>query len=129
MRHRLSGRHLSRATDHRMALYRNLATSLLENEKIVTTLAKAKETRTFAERMVTLGKSQELHGRRQALAFIYKKDVVEKLFTDLAERYKDRSGGYTRIIKMGPRTGDGAMMAQIEMVDAPEKAKAKSTKK
>ena len=125
MRHRVAGRHLSRATDHRMALYRNLATELLEHERIVTTLAKAKETRVFAERMITLGKAKSLPARRQALAFLYKKDVVDKLFSGLAERYKERRGGYTRIIRLGPRVGDGAMMAQIELVDAEEKAKKK----
>lgn len=129
MRHGVAGRHLSRATDHRLALYRNLATDLLDHEKIVTTLAKAKETRIFAEQMITLGKSKDLHSRRQALSFLYKKDVVEKLFTELAERFKDRPGGYTRVIRIGPRMGDGAMLAQIELVDAAEKAKAKSAKK
>ncbi len=129
MRHGVAGRHLSRATDHRMALYRNLATDLLEHEKIVTTLAKAKETRKFAEQMITLGKAQDLHSRRQALSFIYRKGVVEKLFTDLAKRFKDRPGGYTRVIKMGPRMGDGAMLAQIELVDVADKAKVTSTTK
>ncbi|MBI4307735.1 MAG: 50S ribosomal protein L17 [Chloroflexi bacterium] len=125
MRHRVAGRQFSRATDHRLALFRNLATDLLEHERIVTTLAKAKETRIFAERMITLGKEKSLHARRQALSFVYKKDVVDKLFADLADRYKDRSGGYTRIIRLGPRPGDSAMMAQIELVDAEEKAKKK----
>jgi len=123
MRHRVAGRHFSRATGHRLALYRNLATDLLDHERVVTTLAKAKETRVFAERMITLGKAKSLHARRQALAFLYRKDVVDKLFSALADRYRDRPGGYTRIIRLGPRPGDGAMLAQIELVDAGEKAK------
>lgn len=116
MRHKVAGRKLSRATDHRMALYRNLVTDLLRYEKIVTTEAKAKEARSLAEKMITLGKQKNLHARRQALAFVYEKDVVDKLFSELGPRYADRPGGYTRVVKLGPRLGDGAPMAQLELV-------------
>jgi large subunit ribosomal protein L17 len=99
-----------------MALYRNLVTDLLRYEKIVTTEAKAKEARSLAEKMITLGKQKNLHARRQALAFVYEKDVVDKLFSELGPRYADRPGGYTRVVKLGPRLGDGAPMAQLELV-------------
>jgi len=116
MRHRVAGRKLSRATDHRMALYRNLVTDLLRYEKIVTTEAKAKEARPLAKKVITLGKKGNLHARRQALAFIYDTKVVDKIFTELGPRYSNRLGGYTRVIKLGPRSGDGAPMAQLELV-------------
>ena len=116
MAHRIDGRKLGRPTDHRLALFRNQVTDLLRYEKIVTTEAKAKEVRGLAERVITLGKRGDLHARRQALRFVYSKDVVEKVFDDLAERYAARPGGYTRIVKLGPRQGDGARMAQLEMV-------------
>jgi len=116
MRHKVAGRKLSRATDHRMALYRNLVTDLLRYEKIVTTEAKAKEARSLAEKMITLGKQKNLNARRQALAFVYDKDVVDKLFTELGPRYAERPGGYTRVVKLGPRLGDGALMAHLELV-------------
>ncbi len=116
MAHRIDGRKLGRATDHRLALFRNQVTDLLRYEKIITTEAKAKEVRGLAERIVTLGKRGDLHARRQALRFVYSKAVVEKVFDDLAERYAARPGGYTRIVKLGPRQGDGARMAQLEMV-------------
>jgi large subunit ribosomal protein L17 len=116
MRHKVAGRKLSRATDHRMALYRNLVTDLLRYEKIVTTEAKAKEARSLAEKMITLGKQKNLNARRQALAFVYDKDVVDKLFTELGPRYAERPGGYTRVVKLGPRLGDGAPMAHLELV-------------
>jgi large subunit ribosomal protein L17 len=116
MRHKVAGRKLSRATDHRMALYRNLVTDLLRYEKVVTTEAKAKEARSLAEKVITLGKQKNLHARRQALSFVYDKDIVDKLFTELAPRYAERPGGYTRVVKLGPRLGDGAQMAQLELV-------------
>ena len=116
MRHGVAGRKLSRPTDHRMLMYRNLVTDLLRHEKIVTTEAKAKEVRGMAERMITLGKNGSLHARRQALAFVTDKDVVAKLFDELAPRYAERVGGYTRITKLGPRLGDAAPMAQLELV-------------
>jgi len=116
MRHKVAGRKLSRSTDHRMALYRNLVTDLLRYEKIVTTEAKAKETRPLAEKVITLGKQGNLHARRQALAFVLDKQVVDKVFTELGPRYAQRAGGYTRVTKLGPRLGDGAPMAQLELV-------------
>ena len=109
-------RKLGRATDHRIATLRNLVTSLLENGRIETTLPKAKEVRCMAEKMITLGKTNTLHTRRQALAYITKEDVVTKVFTEIAPKYSDRNGGYTRIIKMGPRRGDAAEMAITELV-------------
>jgi large subunit ribosomal protein L17 len=99
-----------------MALYLNLVTDLLRYEKIVTTEAKAKEARSLAEKMITLGKQKNLNARRQALAFVYDKDVVDKLFTELGPRYAERPGGYTRVVKLGPRLGDGAPMAHLELV-------------
>ena len=109
-------RKLNLPTDQRMALLRNLVTSLLENGKIETTVTRAKETRSLAEKMITLGKTNTLHSRRQALAFITKEDVVTKLFAEIAPKYADRNGGYTRVIKMGPRRGDAAEMAIVELV-------------
>lgn len=109
-------RKLGRASDHRDAMLRNLVTSLLENGKIETTVEKAKETRCMAEKMITLGKTNTLHTRRQALSYITKEDVVTKVFTEIAPKYADRNGGYTRILKLGPRRGDAAEMAIIELV-------------
>ncbi|MBO5008916.1 MAG: 50S ribosomal protein L17 [Clostridia bacterium] len=109
-------RKLGRASDHRDAMLRNLVTSLLENGKIETTVEKAKETRCMAEKMITLGKTNTLHSRRQALSYITKEDVVTKVFAELAPKYADRNGGYTRILKLGPRRGDAAEMAIIELV-------------
>ena len=117
MRHRRSGRKLGRNGSHRMAMLRNMVTSFLDKEKIVTTVPKAKELRPFAEKMITLGKQESLHARRRALAIIRKKSVVHKLFDTLAPRYADRHGGYTRIIRLGYRKGDNAEMALIELVD------------
>ena len=116
MAHRIDGRKLGRPTDHRRALFRNLVTDLLRHEKIITTEAKANEVRWLAEKVITLGKRGDLHARRQALAFVYDKKIVEKVFDSLAPRYAERPGGYTRIVKLGPRLGDGARMAQLEMV-------------
>ena len=109
-------RKLGRTTDHRMAMLRNLVTSLLENGKISTTVTRAKEVRCLAEKMVTLGKKNTLHTRRQALSFITKEDVVTKLFNEIAPKYAERNGGYTRVVKMGPRRGDNAPMAVLELV-------------
>jgi len=116
MAHRIAGRKLGRPTDHRLALFRNQVTDLLRHEKIITTEAKAKEVRGFAERVITLGKRGDLHARRQALRFVYDKHVVDKVFGSLAERFAGRPGGYTRIVKLGPRLGDGARLAQLELV-------------
>lgn len=109
-------RKLGRPTDHRMAMLRNLVTSLLREGQITTTLTRAKETRRMAERMITLGKRGDLHARRQALAYIYDEDVVTKLFEEIAPKYAERNGGYTRILKVGPRRGDAAEMAIIQLV-------------
>jgi len=116
MRHSAVSRRFDRPTGQRRALFRNLVTDLLGFEKIVTTEAKAKQVRGMAEKMITLGKAGDLHARRQAASFILDKTVTEKLFTDLSARYKDRHGGYTRIIKLGPRLGDGAPMVQLELI-------------
>jgi len=118
MRHRKSGSHLGRTSAHRKAMYRNMVTSILDQERIETTDAKAKQIRRLVDRMITLGKRGDLHARRQALAVIRSRDVTAKLFSELAERYKDRPGGYTRIMKSGPRAGDCASMSIIELVDS-----------
>lgn len=110
-------RKLGRPTDQRIAMLRNLVTSFLENGKITTTVTRAKETRALAEKMITLGKKNTLHTRRQALSFVTKEDVVTKLFNEIAPKYADRNGGYTRIVKAGPRKGDSAEMAILELVD------------
>ena len=117
MGHKISGRKLARSSGYRRALNRNLVTDLLNYEKITTTEAKAKQVRGLAEKMVTLGKEGSLHSRRQALTFIFSKEVTDKLFDELASRYAERSGGYTRIVKLGPRQGDGAEMVQLELVE------------
>ena len=109
-------RKLGRATDARKAMLRAMVTYLLENGKIETTVMRAKEVRPLAEKMITLGKTNTLHTRRQALAFITKKDVVKKLFDEIAPKYADRNGGYCRITKLGPRQGDCAEMAIIELI-------------
>ncbi|CUS35745.1 50S ribosomal subunit protein L17 [Candidatus Nitrospira nitrosa] len=116
MRHRKKGRQLGRQTKHRGALFRNLVTSLLDHERIETTEAKAKEIRGFTDRMITLGKEGTLPARRRALGFLRSKTVVSKLFDDVAARFKDRPGGYTRIIKTRRRVGDAAEMVAIELV-------------
>ncbi len=117
MRHNNSGRRLGRTTSHRIAMFRNMVTSLLNHERIITTDAKAKEIRSVAEKMITLGKRGDLHAHRQAAAYIREKSVVTKLFSMIAPRYKDRTGGYTRIIKLGQRLGDAASMSVIELVE------------
>ena len=124
MRHNKSGRRLGRTTSHRIAMFRNMVTSLLNHERIVTTDAKAKEIRSVAEKMITLGKRGDLHAQRQAAAYIREKSVVTKLFSTIAPRYKERSGGYTRIIKLGQRLGDAASLSVIELVEeaAPQQA-------
>ena len=119
MRHRKSGRQLGRNTHHRMALFRSLVTSLLEHERIETTEAKAKEIRILADRMITLGKEGNLYARRRAAAYIRTKSVVSKLFKDIAGRFSERKGGYTRLIKTRRRVGDAALMVVIELVGRP----------
>jgi len=117
MRHRVGGRQLSRPTDHRMALYRNQVADLVRHGHIRTTEAKAKETRVFAEKMITLGKEGSLHARRQALAFLRDTSVVDKLFHDLAPRFAERPGGYTRLAHLGNRYGDGAPVVEVSLVE------------
>lgn len=117
MRHGKSGRRLGRTTSHREAMFRNLVTSFLNHEKITTTDAKAKEIRSVAEKMITLGKRGDLHSLRQAASYIREKSIVTKLFTTIAPRYKDRPGGYTRIVKLGIRQGDAAPVSLIELVE------------
>ena len=128
MRHRIAGRKLGRTTAHRQALLRNLSKELLEKEKIKTTLSKAKELQPYAEKLVTLSKRETLHARRLVLRKIQDKKVVAKLFDALSARYAQRPGGYTRVIKLGPRPGDNAEMAIIELVGT-EKEEAKAAKK
>jgi large subunit ribosomal protein L17 len=120
MRHLKSGRKLSRSSSHRWALMRNLITSLLRDEKIRTTDPKAKELRRWADRVITLGKQGSLHARRQALGIVQDKAVVRKLFDTLGPRFKDRPGGYTRIVKIGWRRGDAAPVSLIELVGGAE---------
>ncbi len=117
MRHRKHRTKLSRPTGHRKALMRNLSRALIEHERIRTTEAKAKALRPFIEKMITLGKKAELHNRRQAFSEIGKKEAVHKLFEEIAPRFKERQGGYTRIIRDGQRAGDGSWMAYIEFVE------------
>jgi len=123
MRHRSGYRKLNRTASHRKAMFSNMAASLIIHEQITTTLPKAKELRRFADRMISLGKKGALHQRRQALSFLQDDAAVAKLFGALAERYKDRPGGYTRVLKAGFRHGDAAPMAMIELVDRDPDAK------
>lgn len=123
MRHAVSGRKLNRTSEHRKAMFANMIVALLKHEQIKTTLPKAKDLRPLAEKMITLGKRGGLHARRQALSELQDTAIVEKLFTTLAERYKTRKGGYSRIIKAGFRYGDMAPMAMIELVDRDASAK------
>ena len=128
MRHQVKRGNLSRNTAHRRALLRNLVTSFLERERMRTTLAKAREARPIAEKMITLAKRGTLHARRQALAFLTKEAAVKKLFDDIGPRFKERPGGYTRIVKLDKRAGDGASMAMLELVGSEFKKKAKKKK-
>jgi len=119
MRHRKDHRRLGRKSEHRRALLRNLVTALFQYERIETTVAKAKETRRFAERMITFGKKGDLAARRHVAAYILKPEIVSKLFSTIAPWYTDRNGGYTRIVKMHQRQGDAAQIAILEWVDMP----------
>ena len=123
MRHRKGPRKLNRTSSHRKAMFANMSTALVKHEQIVTTLPKAKELRSIVDKLITLGKRGDLHARRQALSTIKDRALVEKLFSTLAERYADRPGGYTRVLKAGFRYGDSAPMAIIELVDRDEDAK------
>lgn len=129
MRHLKSGRKLNRSSSHRHAMWRNMVTSLLQREHLQTTDAKAKELRRFAERMITLGKRNTLHARRQALAFVRSRSVVAKLFDDIAPRFTSRPGGYTRITKLGTRRGDAAPVSLIELTERGDRARTEAEKK
>lgn len=122
MRHAVKGRKLGRTTSHREALFRNQLQSLVESEKIVTTLPKAKELRPIAEKVITRGKHGTVHDRRWVLRWVLKRDLVKKVFDEIAPRFQERPGGYLRIVKLGPRQGDGAEMAVLELVDREEAA-------
>jgi large subunit ribosomal protein L17 len=117
VRHHRNGKKLGRDASHRKALYSNLAGALIEHGRIKTTEAKAKAVKPLAEQMITLGRRGDLHARRQALSFLRSQDVVHQLFADVAPRFTDRPGGYTRIVKIGPRHGDAAQMVYLELVD------------
>jgi large subunit ribosomal protein L17 len=117
VRHARTGKKLGRDSAHRRALYANLAGALIEHGRIRTTVTKAKAVKPLAEQMITLGRRGDLHARRQATSFLRSRDVVHKLFADVAPLFKDRPGGYTRIVKLGPRAGDSAEMAYLELVD------------
>lgn len=129
MRHRKAGRKLNKTSSHRKAMFANMASALLKHEQIVTTLPKAKELRPVVERLITLGKRGSLHARRQAASKlpVSDKEIVQKLFDTLAERYKERNGGYTRVLKAGYRHGDAAPVAVIELVDRDVEAKGKDS--
>jgi len=129
MRHQVKRGQLRRNTAHRRALLRNLVTSFLERERMRTTLAKARAARPVAEKMITLGKRGTLHARRQALAYLTKESAVKKLFDDIGPRFSERPGGYSRIVKLDRRAGDGAAMAVLELVGTEFKKKAKKKKK
>ena len=132
MRHRVAGKKLGRKTPHRLMMFRNMVTSLLDKERIQTTVDRAKAVRPIAEKIITLGKRESLHARRQALAFVKDPAVVSKLFSTLAPRFAQRPGGYTRIIKLGFRPGDGAQKAIIELVGSeyqPKEKKGSKSKK
>jgi large subunit ribosomal protein L17 len=123
VRHRRSGRKLGRDASHRKALYANLASALIEHGRIKTTAAKAKEVRPVAEQMITLGRRGGVHARRQALKLLRSQDVVHKLFSEVGPRFADRPGGYSRIVRIGPRQGDAAEMVYLELVDHVAEAK------
>lgn len=123
MRHHVDNRKLGRTTAHRLAMFSNMLCSLVERDRIETTLPKAKELRRFADKLVTLGKRKTLHARRRAFQMVKNHGAVKKIFDDLASRFASRNGGYTRILKLGFRHGDSAPMAMIEYLESPEKAK------
>lgn len=129
MRHAVDKRKLGRTTEHRLAVLRNLATSLFEKERVTTTVAKAKELRRFAEKAITLAKDGSLHSRRLALKYVWKKEAVKKLFDEIGPRFEGRNGGYIRIVRLGERKGDGAPMAMVELVGSEYKKKEKKKEK
>ncbi|MEL6568643.1 MAG: 50S ribosomal protein L17 [Pseudomonadota bacterium] len=123
MRHKIAHRKLNRTASHRKAMFANMAASLIEHEQIVTTLPKAKEMKPFMDKLITLAKKGDLHARRQAIAKVRDRDAVKKLFEVMGDRYAERQGGYTRVLKAGFRHGDNAPMAVIELVDRDEDAR------
>ena len=127
MKHRIKGKKLNRSSSHRKALFKNMAHAIIKHEQITTTLAKAKSMKPIVEKLITLGKKGSLHARRQAFSKLRDNHMVSKLFGALAERYVDRNGGYTRVLKAGFRYGDSAGMAVIELVDRNEDAKGKDS--
>ena len=131
MRHRRAGKKLGRDASHRKALYSNLTGALIEHGRIETTVTKAKAVRPIAEQMITLGRRGDVHARRQATAFLRSQDVVHKLFSEVAPRFRERAGGYSRIVRLGPRLGDSAEMAYLELVDfsAEEQAEEKAERR
>jgi len=131
VRHRRAGKKLGRDASHRKALYSNLAGALIEHGRIKTTVTKAKAVRPIAEQMITLGRRGDIHARRQATAFLRSQDVVHKLFSEVAPRFRQRAGGYSRIVRLGPRPGDAAEMAYLELVDfsAEEQAEEKAERR
>jgi large subunit ribosomal protein L17 len=132
MRHRRAGRKLGRTSSHRKALLRNLVTEFLDKERVITTVPKAKELRPYAEKIITLGKRETLHARRQALGIVRRRTVVQKVFDTIAPRFADRNGGYTRIIRLGNRKGDAAEIAIIELLGSeftPKTTKGKADQK
>jgi large subunit ribosomal protein L17 len=131
VRHHRAGRKLGRDSAHRKALYSNLAGALITHGRIKTTITKAKAVRPIAEQMITLGRRGDLHARRQAMAYLRSQQVVHTLFADVAPRFKDRPGGYSRIVRIGPRLGDAAEMAYLELVDfsAEEQAEEKAERR
>ncbi len=129
MRHQNQGRKLNRTSSHRKALFRNLVLSLIRHERIRTTDAKAKELRRFADRMVTLGKRGDLSARRRAFDFIRSRDAVKKLFDEIAPRFKERNGGYTRVVKFGFRRGDAAAISVVEFTGGEEQAQGKKPRR
>ena len=128
MRHQVKKRYLRRDSAHRRALLRNLVTSFIDKERIRTTVAKAKAAKPIAEKMITLAKRNTLHARRQALAYIFQESIVKKLFDVVGPRFTERPGGYTRIVKLAPRAGDGAQMAVLEMIGSEFTKKTKKKK-
>lgn len=128
MRHQIDKRKLGRTSEHRLAVLRNLATSLFEKERVITTVAKAKELRRFAEGVITFAKNGSLHSRRLALKYVWKKGVLKKLFEEIGPRFEGRNGGYVRVVRIGERKGDGAPMAMVELVGSEYKKKEKKKK-
>jgi large subunit ribosomal protein L17 len=131
VRHHRAGKKLGRDASHRKALYANLAGALIEHGRIKTTVTKAKAVRPIAEKMITLGRRGDLHARRQAMAYLRSQEIVHKLFAEVAPRFKERPGGYSRIVRIGPRPGDAAEMAYLELVDfsAEEQAEEKAERR